>query len=291
MTGFFRFAFLGTTNMPTFKIVSRWDTTRVIFECEADSLRAALEQAVVKEVCLRDSNLRGSDLSGSDLSGSDLRDSDFRDSNLRDSNFRGSDLRGSNFRGSDLRGSNFRDSNLRDSNFRGSDFRGSNFRGSDLRGSDFRDSNLRDSDLRGSNFRGSDLRDSDFSGSDLRGSDLRDSDFSGSDLRGSNLTPIRDDLWAVLSASPSEVDGLRAAIAEGRISGSSYEGDCACLVGTIAKVCHKKYDELPNLKPNSNRPAERFFLAIKVGDTPETNQFSRLALEWVEAWLWNVKKN
>src|SRR3990167_4538915 len=261
MTGFFRFAFLGTTNMPTFKIVSRWDTTRVIFECEADSLRAALEQAVVKEVCLRDSNLRGSDLSGSDLRGSDLRGSDFRDSNLRDS-----DLRGSNFRGSDLRDS---------------DFSGSDLRGSDLRDSDFSDSNFRDSDLSGS----------DLSGSNFRGSDLRDSDFSGSDLRGSNLTPIRDDLWAVLSASPSEVDGLRAAIAEGRISGSSYEGDCACLVGTIAKVCHKKYDELPNLKPNSNRPAERFFLAIKVGDTPETNQFSRLALEWVEAWLWNVKKN
>src|SRR3990167_6550450 len=279
MTGFFRFAFLGTTNMPTFKIVSRWDTTRVIFECEADSLRAALEQAVVKEVCLRDSNLRGSDLSGSDLSGSDLRDSDFRDSNLRDSNFRGSDLRGSNFRGSDLRGSNFRDSNLRDSDLRDSDFSGSDLRGSDLRDSDFSDSNFRDSDLSGS----------DLSGSNFRGSDLRDSDFSVSDLRGSNLTPIRDDLWAVLSASPSEVDGLRAAIAEGRISGSSYEGDCACLVGTIAKVCHKKYDELPNLKPNSNRPAERFFLAIKVGDTPETNQFSRLPLELGEAWLWDVK--
>ena len=130
----------------------------------------------------------------------------------------------------------------------------------------------------------SDLRDSDLSGSDLSGSDL-----SGSDLRGSDLTPIRDDIWAILSSAPKEVSGLISAIKEGRIDGSSYIGTCACLVGTIANIRVVDKNSILGLSPNPSRPAERFFLAINEGDTPETNQFSKLALEWCEDWLNRMK--
>ena len=153
-----------------------------------------------------------------------------------------------------------------------------------LSGSDLRGSNLRDSDLRDSNLSGSNLRDSDLSGSDLRDSDLRDSNLSGSDLR-----PIRDDIWAVLSSSPSEVSALRDAVASGKISGSTYEGECACLVGTLANARGCSHTSIPGLSPNSSRPAERFFMAIKVGDTPETSQFSALALEWIDEWLGRMR--
>lgn len=112
---------------------------------------------------------------------------------------------------------------------------------------------------------------------------------SGVDLRGADLTTIRDDYWAVLSAVPAEVQGLRDVIFEGRINGSSYHGECACLVGTIANVRHCAYDSIDTLKPDSSRPAERFFLAIKNGDKPETNQFSKLALEWTDQWLSNMR--
>jgi hypothetical protein len=84
------------------------------------------------------------------------------------------------------------------------------------------------------------------------------------------------------------VAGLRAAIIEGRIDGSTYEGSCACLVGTIANVRHCRYDELETLKPNSSRPAEVFFLSIRKGDKPETSQFSKLALGWLDTWVGNV---
>jgi hypothetical protein len=89
----------------------------------------------------------------------------------------------------------------------------------------------------------------------------------------------------VLSCAPAEAKGLRDAIMEGRIDGSQYEGECACLVGTIANVKHCKYNAIPNLVPNSNRPSERFFLAIKKGDKPETNPASKIALEWTDIWL------
>jgi hypothetical protein len=91
----------------------------------------------------------------------------------------------------------------------------------------------------------------------------------------------------VLSSAPAEVVGLRNAIAEGRIDGHSYSGDCACLVGTIANIQHCSVYEIPGLKPDSERPAEVFFLAIAPGDTPETSQFSALALAWVDEWLNN----
>jgi Pentapeptide repeats (8 copies) len=139
--------------------------------------------------------------------------------------------------------------------------------------------NLRDADLSGA-----DLRDADLGGADLRGADL-----SGADLRDADLAPIRDDLWAVLSASPAEVPGLLTAIHEGRIDGSTYEGECACLVGTLEHVAGAPHNTLPLLKANSSRPAEIFFLSIERGDTPATNQFAALAAAWIEDWLTRMR--
>ena len=125
-------------------------------------------------------------------------------------------------------------------------------------------------------------------GSNLRGSDLRDSDLRGSDLRGSDLTPIKDDFFAVLIRSIPEIKYLKQNIIEGKIDGSTYEGECSCLSGTLHRgaVKHNGPKEKIIVKQildcrNASRPIERFFLGIKRGDTPETNQFSKLALEWL----------
>ena len=109
------------------------------------------------------------------------------------------------------------------------------------------------------------------------------------DITDSDLTTIRDDFWAVLCSSPAEVQGLRDAIAAGKIDGGSYTGECACLVGTLANTRHCKYTEIPGLAPSSSRPAERLFFAIRNGDTPGSSQFSRLALGWVDEWLFNMR--
>ena len=128
--------------------------------------------------------------------------------------------------------------------------------------------------------KGVDLRDADLDGANLYGADL-----TGANLYGANLTPVRDDLWAVLSSAPAEVPALIAALEAGHVNGSSYTGDCACLVGTIANARHCSVESLGALKPNADRAAERFFLAIKTGDTPDKSQFAKLARDWSQEWL------
>jgi hypothetical protein len=116
---------------------------------------------------------------------------------------------------------------------------------------------------------------------------LRGSNLSVSDLSVSDLSDIKADLFDILLRAPREVDGLRDALVSGRVDGSTYEGPCCCLVGTIANVrggCN--YQELGNgISPNSSRSAERWFFGIKKGDTPETNQISQITVEWLDEFV------
>lgn len=82
---------------------------------------------------------------------------------------------------------------------------------------------------------------------------------------------------------------LKQNIIDGKIDGSTYDGECACLSGTLFNGATKNNGpQEPIVKAkimscrNAARPIERFFLGIRNGDKPETNQFSKLALEWLE---------
>jgi hypothetical protein len=190
---------------------------------------------------------------------------------------------------------------LRDADLSGADLSGADLRDADLSGADLSGAVLRDAVLRDADLRGADLSDADLSGADLRGADLsdadlrdavlRDADLRGADLRGADLTPVRDDFWAVIASVPSEIPALRAALVEGRVDGSTYHGDCACLVGTVANARHCAYDGIPGLSPNSARPAERFFLSIKPGDTPDKSEFAQLAVEWLDEFDSRMRAN
>ncbi|CAM8813110.1 Pentapeptide repeat protein [Burkholderia pseudomallei] len=237
------------------EILNRW-TLKVIFECEADSMKAAVELACKQGVNLRGSNLRGSNLSGSDLSGS----------NLSGSNLRGSDLSGSNLSGAYLRGV-------------------------DLSGADLSAVDLSGADLSGADLSGAYLRGVDLSGADLSGAYLRGAYLRGVDLSGADLLPIKADFIEVISQAPREVPALIDALKAGRVDGSTYSGECSCLVGTIAKAqgCDVNSPQF-TIPTDSSRPVERFFMAIRKGDTPETNPASQLALEWAETWLDTQRK-
>jgi hypothetical protein len=89
----------------------------------------------------------------------------------------------------------------------------------------------------------------------------------------------------VLSSAPHEAAAVLAALRAGAVDGSTYSGECACLVGTIAKAHGCNYDALPVLQPDARRPAEQWFMGIKPGDTPETNDRAKHAAMWIEDWL------
>jgi hypothetical protein len=163
--------------------------------------------------------------------------------------------------------------------------------GANLRGADLRGANLRGADLRGADLRGADLRGADLYGANLRGADLRGADLRGADLYGAKnvphniLAPYRDDIRKVLDTAPAEVGGLLQALWDGKVDGSTYTGECACLVGTIAKVRGVNYDTLGDgLRPDSSRPAEQWFLGIREGDTPVTSPAAAFAAAVIAEW-------
>ena len=171
----------------------------------------------------------------------------------------------------------------------GADLRDADLSGADLRGAVLRDAVLRDADLRGAVLRGADLSGADLSGAVLSGAVLRDAVLRGADLSGAVLTPIRDDLWAVLASAPREAAGLRQALIDGKVDGSTYTGECACLVGTLAKVRGCGIQDIPGLRPDSSRPIERFFTGISPGDTPDKSEVARLALMWTDEWIFAMR--
>jgi hypothetical protein len=154
---------------------------------------------------------------------------------------------------------------------------------------DLRDANLGDAYLRDAYLGGANLGDA-----YLRGADLRAVDPA------SPLYPIKLDLWAVLDQAPAEVQGLRQALVEGQVDGSTYTGRCACLVGTIANIRKIDIEELP-IQQDAGRPAEKWFIPIREGhnavplaslgkDGDEGVFRASVALVWVDQWVESRKQ-
>jgi uncharacterized protein YjbI with pentapeptide repeats len=244
-----------------------------------------VRQAIAARADLSGAYLSDANLSRADLSGADLSDANLSGANLSRANLSRADLSGADLSGADLSGAYLSGAYLSGANLSGADLSGANLSranlsGADLSGADLSGANLSRANLSRANLSGAYLSRADLSGADLSGADL-----SGADLSGANLRPIRADFYDVLAWAPAEVPALIDALKNGRVDGSTYQGACACLVGTIANVRGVEYTSLEH---DGNRPIEMFFAAIREGDTPATNQFSAIATEWAESWYGNV---
>ncbi len=177
---------------------------------------------------------------------------------------------------------NLTDANLTDADLTDADLTDADLTDADLTRADLTRADLTRADLTRADLTRADLIRANLTRADLTRADLTRANLTRANLTRADLTPIKADFFLILLENKNEVSGLKEALINGNIDGSTYSGSCACLVGTIANVKHCNYDAIPITKPNSFRPAEKWFLGIRKDDTPENNVFAKLTLEWIE---------
>src|SRR5579862_1926149 len=187
---------------------------------------------------------------------------------------------GANLKDANLTYAYLAGANLKDANLYRADLYRADLTGADLEGANLERAYLTDAILEDAILEGADLK-----GANLAYANLQGANLTGANLSKANLDAIQVDYYDVLSRAPDEAPALLQALCDGKIDGSTYEGECACLVGTIAKVRKVSYTDMETLKPDSSRLAERWFLAIKKGDTPKTNPVAALVETWTEEWV------
>jgi uncharacterized protein YjbI with pentapeptide repeats len=259
----------------------------IIFEYEKENNTIA---ETVKE-CIRQANekgeranLRYADLSSADLSSADLSSADLSSANLSSANLRYADLSSADLSSADLSSANLSSADLSSANLSSA-----NLRYADLSSADLSSANLRYADLSSADLSSADLSYADLRSADLSSANLSSADLRSADLRSADLSSIKNDLFVVLLHGKKEIGFLKENIVNGNIDGSTYDGKCACLSGTLANAAkhNNGKEEGKRIKSimdcrDSSRPIERFFSGIKKGDTPENNQVSKLVLEWIE---------
>jgi hypothetical protein len=252
-------------------------TGAVLFECEVPdsvdsglALRHALERAVALNTKLDGANLVGASLDGAKLDGARLVRASLVSARLVRANLVGANLVSASLEGAKLDGARLVGANLVGARLDGARLDGANLVGANLEGA-----SLVRASLIGARLDGARLDRANLVGANL----------VSASLIGASLAVQKNDFWSILLRAPHEIAGLRLALVGGRVDGSAYEGVCACLVGTIANVRGKPYKELNGISPNSSRPAEQWFLGIKKGDTPETNQISALTVGWLDEFV------
>jgi hypothetical protein len=142
------------------KIVSRWNSSDVLYENSAcSSMKELLEAAVKHTTYLRSANLRSADLQDAYLQGANLQGANLQDAYLQGANLQDANLQGANLRDAYLRGAYLQDANLQ----------GAYLQDANLQGAYLQDANLQGAYLQGAYLQGTDLQGTDLQGADLRG--------------------------------------------------------------------------------------------------------------------------
>jgi hypothetical protein len=225
--------------------IKSWMTGAVLFEYEK-------EDNTVKDT-VEEAVRRSADLSSADLSYADLRYA-----NLRSADLSYADLRYANLRSADLSYAN-------------------------LRSADLSYANLRSADLSYANLRSADL-----SYADLRSADLSYANLSGIPLKNLPETYINlcsRDMLFIFQCLKGELPFLRDKLVKGEVEGTQYEGECACLVGTLGNAdggVEKVCSMIPFYDKGTHNPGEAWFLNIHKGDKPKNNEFAKHALKLID---------
>jgi hypothetical protein len=121
-----------------------------------------------------------------------------------------------------------------------------------------------------------------------RDANLRDADLYGADLAKLPTDYINQcsrDMLFIFQCLKPELAEFRKKLIAGEIDGTQYEGDCACLIGTMGKLdggISKVCKTISFYEKGTHNGGEAWFLNIHKNDTPENNEFSKHALLLVD---------
>ncbi len=190
----------------------------------------------------------------------------------------GKSLAFANLSAADLRDADLRDANLSAADLSAADLSAANLRAADLSAADLSDADLSDADLSDANLRDANLSDADLRDANLSAANLRDANLSAANLRNA-----KNDLFKILSENKAEVSGLLNAVRAGKIDGKVYRGECACLIGTIAKVKNCPPEEIMS-GMDEDRPAEQWFMNLRPGHLPSFSIYAAMTEAWIMEW-------
>jgi hypothetical protein len=127
---------------------------------------------------------------------------------------------------------------------------------------------------------------------------LQDAVLRGADLRGAVLRGIKGDLpqayvneasremLFIFEHLKSELPYLREKLVAGEVDGTQYEGDCACLIGSLGQGTSEGVDQvceaIPYYEKGLHNISEQWFWNIREGDTPESSPFAKQALKLID---------
>jgi len=218
--------------------------------------------------------------------------------NLRDAYLRGAYLRGAYLRGAYLRGANLSGVNLSDANLSDANLSGANLSDANLSDANLSDANLSDANLSDANLSDANLSDANLSGANLSDANLSDANLSDANLSDANLSGAKNipqsyinscsrDMLYIFYILKAELPQLREKLVKGKVNGSQYEGDCACLIGSLANIKNTKPKDfckslLPYYDMGLHNPGEQWFYQIHIGDTPKNNFFTKHAVKLID---------
>ena len=132
-------------------------------------------------------------------------------------------------------------------------------------------------------------------GANLRGANLRGAYLEGAkNIPQSYINMCSRDILFILQALKKEVPFLRKKLIKGEVDGTQYEGECACLIGTLANAdgsVEEVCGVIPYYEKGLHNPGEQWFFQIKKGDNPENSFFAEHALKLVDEVLGKKKSN
>ncbi|HEY5234716.1 MAG TPA: pentapeptide repeat-containing protein, partial [Rhabdochlamydiaceae bacterium] len=160
---------------------------------------------------------------------------------------------------------------------------------------------LRFADLRFADLRFADLTSANLTSANLTSADLRSADLTSANLRFADLKNLPQDyinqcsrdILFILEHTKNEIPYLREKLIKGEVDGTQYEGDCACLIGSLGKAdggTDKICSTIPFYEKGLHNYGEQWFWQIKKGDTPKNNEFAAHALKLIEMVIGPEKK-